>query len=311
MKLIDLTNQKFGKLTVLKRDLNNPKKGTYWICQCDCGKIVSLRRDVLTRQNKPQQSCGCDLKERNSKAHLKNEIGNKYGKLTVLYRVSDVRKGEARWHCICDCGNECDVSGVHLRNGSVQSCGCKKFESHNGIDETGKRYGKLQVLYKSKKTDGTHIFWHCKCDCGNECDINGSYLRSGISSNCGCERSVGELKINNILKKNNINFKREYNFPDLLGVNGGRLRFDFGILNNQNELLYLIEYDGIQHYKPNCFGQDDQLFKIIKIHDKLKNEYCIEHNIPLIRIPYTQLNNITINDLTLKGDDYYKYSETV
>jgi len=49
MKLIDLTNQKFGKLTVLKRDLNNPKKGTYWICQCDCGKIVSLRRDVLTR----------------------------------------------------------------------------------------------------------------------------------------------------------------------------------------------------------------------------------------------------------------------
>ena len=299
MKLIDLTGQKFGKLTVLKRDINTQKTGTYWLCKCDCGNVVSLRKDVLTRKNKPQQSCGCDLKQRNSKAHLKNEIGNKYGKLTILYRVQDKRPGEARWHCKCDCGNECDVSGAHLRNGSVQSCGCKRFESHNGIDETGKRYGKLQVLYRSSKTDGTHIFWHCKCDCGNECDINGTYLRSGVSTNCGCERSVGELKINNLLKENNINFKREYSFSDLLGKNGGRLRFDFGILNNKNELLYLIEYDGIQHYQPNCFGQNDQLFKITQQHDKIKNQYCNKHNIPLIRIPYTKLNHITINDLII------------
>ena len=62
MKLIDLTGQKFGKLTVLNRDINTQKTGTYWFCKCDCGNIVSLRKDVLTRKNKPQKSCGCDLK---------------------------------------------------------------------------------------------------------------------------------------------------------------------------------------------------------------------------------------------------------
>ena len=295
-KLIDLTNKKFGKLTVLERDLSK-KNGTYWFCKCDCGKVVSVRKDQLTRKKYPKQSCGCDLAEKASKIHLKDETGKTYGYLTVLYRVEDLRKGEARWHCKCKCGNECNVSGCHLRNGSVQSCGCKRYESHNGIDETGKRYGKLTVLSRSKKADGTHIFWHCLCDCGNTVEVNGTYLRSGVSTNCGCERSVGEQKICKILKENNINFKREYTFSDLTGEKGGKLRFDFAILNKNNELQYLIEYDGIQHYQPNCFGQDDNYFIILKKYDKIKTEYCKKKKIKLIRIPYTKLKTLNINDL--------------
>ena len=78
MKLIDLTNQRFGKLLVLKRDLEKTN-GTYWICQCDCGKIISARKDQLTRIKYPKKSCGCDQKEKTSQIHLKNEIGNTYG----------------------------------------------------------------------------------------------------------------------------------------------------------------------------------------------------------------------------------------
>ena len=48
-----------------------------------------------------------------------------------------------------------------------------------------------------------------------------------------------------LLKENNILFKREYTFPDLFGIGGGKLRFDFGILDNRGNLLYLIEYDGV------------------------------------------------------------------
>ena len=295
MKLIDLTGQRFGKLVVLERDTSKTN-GTYWLCKCDCGKIISARRDQLTRPKNPKRSCGCDLREKWTLANMKDETGKRYGKLTVLYRT------EARWHCICDCGNECDVSGAHLRNGSVQSCGCKRYESHNGIDETGKRYGKLTVLYRSEKTGGSHIFWHCKCDCGNECDVNGSNLRAGISTNCGCERSVGENKIARILQENNILFKREYTFPDLLGDGKGRLRFDFGVLNENNELLYLIEYDGIQHFEPNCFGYDEENFNILKKYDKIKDEYCKKNNIYLIRIPYTKLKDLSLNDLIRRED---------
>lgn len=58
--LKDLTNQRFGRLTVLKRDLDKPKgKGcfAYWSCKCDCGNIVSIRGDHL--RNNTTSSCGC------------------------------------------------------------------------------------------------------------------------------------------------------------------------------------------------------------------------------------------------------------
>lgn len=304
MKLINLTGQKFGKLTVIMRDAS--RKGTYWLCKCDCGNIVSVRKDQLTRKKNPKQCCGCDVGRRIGKANTKDETGNQYGYLTVLYRTTDLRPGEARWHCKCKCGKETDVSGVHLRNGSVQSCGCKKYESHNGIDETGNRYGNLVVVERSyDKNNNSHIFWKCKCDCGNECVVNGTYLRQGISTNCGCKRSVGEDTIVKLLTKANIPFKREYNFPDLIGPGGGRLRFDFGILDKDNNLLYLIEYDGVQHFQPGCFGCDDELFTTLKKHDKIKNEYCKKKKIPLIRIKYTQLKKISIKDLILEkaGDE--------
>lgn len=49
-KLIDLTNQKFGKLTVLhKDDERKTNNGSYWICQCECGKIKSIKSSSLRR----------------------------------------------------------------------------------------------------------------------------------------------------------------------------------------------------------------------------------------------------------------------
>ena len=56
-KLIDLTGQKFNKLTVLQRDFNNKdKKRAYWICRCDCGNIISTRGESLRTGH--TTSCG-------------------------------------------------------------------------------------------------------------------------------------------------------------------------------------------------------------------------------------------------------------
>ena len=260
MKQIDLTNQRFGKLLVLERDFSKTN-GTYWKCKCDCGRIISTRKDTLTRKDYPKIDCGCGLQERNSKAHLKDETGNKYGKLTVLYRVPDLRKGEARWHCKCECGNECDVSGIHLRNGTVASCGCKKYESKNGINEVGNR------------------------------------------TSCGCEKSLGEKEIVKLLSEAKIPYKREYTFEDLLSDKGVPLRFDFGILDSNDKLQYLIEFDGIQHFKQIGFNSKPEKFERNLLHDKMKNEYCEKHGIKLIRIPYYKLETLTIKDLIERSDN--------
>ena len=75
-----------------------------------------------------------------------DETGKKYGRLTVLY-ATDKRnsKREVYWHCKCDCGNEVDVLGRLLRNGTTQSCGCLRLGA-NTKNEQGKRYGSLTVL---------------------------------------------------------------------------------------------------------------------------------------------------------------------
>ncbi len=52
-----------------------------------------------------------------------NEIGNTYGRLTVIEEAKGDKSG-VHWLCQCDCGEETIVWGVHLRSGNNKSCGC-------------------------------------------------------------------------------------------------------------------------------------------------------------------------------------------
>lgn len=96
-------------------------------------------------------------------------------------------------------------------------------------------------------------------------------------------KSKGEEKILNILKSMDIKFVREKRFGDCRNVRP--LPFDF-YLPDKN---MIIEYDGEQHFKPKFNGES---FENIKKTDKIKNEYCNSKNIKLIRIPYTEFDNI-------------------
>lgn len=93
-----------------------------------------------------------------------------------------------------------------------------------------------------------------------------------------------ENQIEGYLIKHNINFKREYTFKDCKGVNGGVCRFDFAILDKDNNLLFLIEYDGQQH------EDETELFRgtHTKENDIIKNQYCENNSIRLHRIKHYQ-----------------------
>lgn len=58
--------------------------------------------------------------------------------------------------------------------------------SHNFIDETGKQYGELTVLYRAENNKSGRAMWHCRCSCGNEIDVLGKSLRNGNTKSCGC-----------------------------------------------------------------------------------------------------------------------------
>jgi hypothetical protein len=84
----------------------------------------------------------------------------------------------------------------------------------------------------------------------------------------------------------------------LKGVGGLPLRFDFAIMENNN-LKMLIEYDGKQHFE--IAFDDEKSFTRTQIHDKMKNDFTKENDIPLCRIPYTEYERIPdiINNILL------------
>lgn len=105
--------------------------------------------------------------------------------------------------------------------------------------------------------------------------------------------SRGEIKIEEILQQAGLNFTEEYSFPDLISSSGRPLRFDFAVFDDNDNLDFLIEYQGIQHYLPKSkFGGFSGLRKQ-QYNDLIKREYCRKHNIILIAIPYTDENKIT------------------
>lgn len=135
-KAIDLTGQKFHRLTVLERDFSKKSStGAYWICECECGRKTSVLAQNL--KNNKIKSCGCLAKELTSQRSLKDEVGNRYGKLTII-KKDESRKtidGKVCWICQCDCGNIISTDGGTLRKGNVNSCGCIKSKGELKISQ--------------------------------------------------------------------------------------------------------------------------------------------------------------------------------
>jgi len=102
--------------------------------------------------------------------------------------------------------------------------------------------------------------------------------------------SRGEIKIVDILTVAGVNFKEEYSFPDLVSSSGRPLRFDFAVFDDNGDLDFLIEFQGIQHYEAKSkFGGSKGLYQQ-KYNDTQKRKYCQEHGYTLVTVPYWDLN---------------------
>ena len=105
--------------------------------------------------------------------------------------------------------------------------------------------------------------------------------------------SRGEIKIEEILIEAGLVFEEDYSFDGLVSSSGRPLRFDFAVFNDEGELDFLIEYQGVQHYEPKSkFGGYTGLRKQ-QYNDMMKREYCKKHNIILLAIPYTDEGRIS------------------
>ena len=155
-KLIDLTGQQFGYLTVLERDLTNLNK-TYWKCQCECGKITIV--DGYKLRNNKIKSCGC-MKSKLIADYQKMEdlSGQTFNNLTVISydeKTSNERK-KSFFLCKCNlCGNIKSILGTDIKSGHTQACGCMRRS--RGELKIEKLLNNLQFSFETEKTYGDLI----------------------------------------------------------------------------------------------------------------------------------------------------------
>lgn len=134
----------------------------------------------------------------------------------------------------------------------------------------------------------------CKCECGEEFETCWASIKAGKvrCSKCVCNMSKIEKVVSEWLDLNKIKYSTQKMYDDL--KYDKKLRFDFYL----PEYNCCIETDGIQHYIPVKYSNnmnENEIFRILKICDNLKEDYCKNNNIKFIRLSYNQI---------LKNEEY-------
>ena len=205
--------------------------------------------------------------------------GNKFD-----YSKVDYKNKESKITIICPIHGEFSQhAGSHLRGTGCPKCSGKAQGTTESFIENsekvhGDKYDYSNVNYVNAYTPVEII-----------CKKHGSFTQKPNNhlNGAGCPRcseSKGENLVNEILSSYNISYTRQYKFSDCTNNAIGRycrkLPFDFYVpIYNTT-----IEFDGQQHFIP-VFGEEE--FKRLKKTDKLKDKYCEQNGIKLIRIPYT------------------------
>lgn len=145
---------------------------------------------------------------------------------------------------------------------------------------------------------GTNYPLKIKCSCGQEFITNCDHFLQGKyrCNKCSCNESLISIKVKKWLKSQNIAFEVEKSFEGC--VYKKHLKFDFYLI----ELKKCIEVDGLQHFKPIDFSHNnrekaEQNFETIQIRDSIKNDFCKKNNIPLLRLPYWEIDD---NEIYIK-----------
>ena len=245
-RLIDLTGQKFGRLTVIKRGLNGKRGQTKWLCRCDCGTEKIIDGEHLKRGT--TKSCGC--------LRIIDIIGQKFGRWTVIERnLPNNKFGNLMWLCKCDCGTKKIVSGISLRFGTSKSCGCLQKEA---VKRTGHKNGLTSGLSSMKG-----VFSSYKRNAKNRgisFKLTFEEFKETTQKNC----VYCGAKPNNIRKNQHNNGDYTYNGIDRIDNNKGYIISNIApcckICNRVKRDLTLQEFkDWIERVHNNMFRKEVQV----------------------------------------------------
>lgn len=182
------------------------------------------------------------------------------------------------------------VAGHHLRGSGCPKCfGTKKKTLDQFIGEANHVHGIDMYDYSLVNYERAHSYIEIKCNTCGYVFLQTPHAHINQKQGCPhCNFSHGELAVEKWLKKYNIKFEDQKTFENCKYKKKGNLEFDFYL----SDFNMCIEYDGEQHFKEGRFFATNKNLKEIKIRDQIKNDYCFQNGIRLLRIPYWDFNNI-------------------
>lgn len=211
------------------------------------------------------------------------EKSNLIHKNLYIYDLSDYKGNEIKLKIYCKKhGYFEQTPHSHLSGSGCPNC--MKNKKITNDDFIRRSIETHNDLYEYDKTE----YKNCSTDVIIKCKKHGYFKQNPYThlqgSGCRlCNNSKGEENISKCLKKFKIFFEREKKFKNCRNIL--ELPFDFYLPEHK----ICIEFDGEQHFKEKI-GRFD--FEKIKINDEIKNNYCSENNIDLIRIPYYDISKI-------------------
>jgi len=176
-------------------------------------------------------------------------------------------------------------AGAHIHSSGLVEKVILKKTTKQFIKESNEihnfRYDYSKVNYVNNQTKVIII-----------CSIHGDFEQVSSSHLSGtgcphCMESKGERKISKFLDQKNIEYVRQKKFDDCIGLRY-KLPFDFYL----PKYRVAIEFDGKQHYEPMEYFGGLESYNRLKVNDKIKNDYCEDNFIELIRIRYDQIDRI-------------------
>ena len=274
---------------------------------CKCGNVFSATLNNFINANQRQCKICSKIQTIKKQKYTIAEINDVLLQTkTGCVCVSDSYKScKDHLEFKCSCGNHFTTSwDIVNRSGQNYCWECKSKFLNEATKlpyaDVKKRVSNFGFKLLSKEYTNNSSYLKLKCDKGHIFHKSLSNLER--NSACSfCTGSVNEKRISKYLDDSSANYKTEYSFSDLISDKGKLLRYDFAIFKN-DILTHLIEYDGEFHFMEISISVDGM--ELLKYHDRLKNEYCLKHNITLVRIPYWDRDSIEeiLNDILINNN---------
>lgn len=271
---------------------------------CSCGKHFITTFAKFQNRGKTQcNSCGRKRRadgDRLNYSVVKTRI-EKYGCKLLSNTYTNYK--DKNLDILCYCGEVFKTSLACYENSKHQCNKCSQKQSNeyknkytiNNVKELCTKNNSILLDYnKSSEYIRTKDKATLFCSkCGKRFTTTLGYIllvNKYICNDCAYESapsSNGELLVKSILDKNNsVTYKEQYSFDDC--IDKTRLRFDFSVFKNSE--IYLIEFDGIQHFTPFEYYGGIKKYNDIVRKDNIKNLYCKNNEIPLLRLKYNDVD---------------------